>query len=146
MAFHFLLLPGTFTVPFATIDRPATLHRNIRPSTTKMVYHPYSHTAMTKPLAYNYPPGTTPEAIEAFRTIYGQTPEDDIRLGTTFEIFLKGYVCGRNLSGNLDPQVRVNDSIRDEIDDLTQRIEDLERFKEATVSYDSYGNYARFVG
>jgi hypothetical protein len=50
---------------------------------------------MTKPLAYNYPPGTTPEAIEAFRTMWGQTPEDDIRLGSTFVTFLKGYVCGR---------------------------------------------------
>jgi hypothetical protein len=36
--------------------------------------------------------------------------------------------------------------MRDEINDLTQRIEDLESFKEATVSYDSHGNYARNVG
>jgi hypothetical protein len=89
---------------------------------------------MTKPLAYNYPPGTTPEAIEAFRTMWGQTPEDDIRLGSTFETFLRGFVSGRMYS------------MRDEINDLTQRIEDLESFKEATVSYDSHGNYARNVG
>lgn len=49
---------------------------------------------MTTP-AYNYPPGTTPEAIEAFRTMFGQTPEDDIRLGSTFETFLKGFASGR---------------------------------------------------
>jgi hypothetical protein len=103
---------------------------------------------MTKPLAYNYPPGTTPEAIEAFRTMWGQTPEDDIRLGSTFETFLRGFVSGRMsiYLGILDPQVRDSDSMRDEINDLTQRIEDLERFKEATVSYDSHGNYARHVG
>jgi hypothetical protein len=53
---------------------------------------------MTKPLAYNYPPGTTPEAIEAFRTMWGQTPEDDVRLGSTFETFLRGFVSGRMYS------------------------------------------------
>jgi hypothetical protein len=83
---------------------------------------------------YLYPPGTTPEAIEAFRIWIGQTPEDDIRMGSTFETFLKGFVSGRMYS------------MRDEINDLTQRIEDLESFKEATVSYDSDGNYARLVG
>jgi len=96
-------------------------------------------------LTYNYPPGTTPEAIEAFRTMYGQTPEEDIRLGTTFETFLKGFVSGRMsfYLGILGPQVRDNDSVREEIYDLTSRVEDLERFKEAAANYDSYGNYAR---
>jgi hypothetical protein len=112
-----------------------------------MVHHPDIHNPMTV-TTYRYPPGTTPEAIEAFRTMFGQTPEDDIRLGSVFETFLKGFVSGR-LSiylGILDSQVRDNDSMRDEINDLTQRIEDLESFKEATVSYDSFGNYARHVG
>ena len=85
-------------------------------------------------LAYNYPPGTTPEAIEAFRTMYGQTPEDDIRLGSTFETFLKGFVSGR---------MSVYWGISDEIANLTYRMEDLERFRDATANYDSYGDYTR---
>jgi hypothetical protein len=50
---------------------------------------------MSAPTPYEYPTGTTPEAIEAFRTIWCKTPEDDIRLGSVFEIFLKGFVAGR---------------------------------------------------
>jgi hypothetical protein len=50
---------------------------------------------MSAPTPYEYPTGTTPEAIEAFRTIWCQTPEDDIRLGSVFEIFLKGFVAGQ---------------------------------------------------
>jgi DNA-directed RNA polymerase specialized sigma subunit len=77
--------------------------------------------------------------------MWGQTPEDDIRLGTTFETFLKGFVSGRMsfYLGTLDSQVRNNDSVREEIYDLTQRVEDLERFREAAANYDSYGNYAK---
>ena len=83
---------------------------------------------------YLYPPGTTPEAIEAFRTMYGQTPEDDIRLGTTFETFLKGFVSGR---------ISIFEQLSDSIADLTGRVDDLERFKDATANYDSYGDYCR---
>lgn len=50
---------------------------------------------MTDPSTFNYPPGTTPEVIEAFREFYGQTPEDDIRLASTFEAFLKGFISGK---------------------------------------------------
>jgi hypothetical protein len=70
---------------------------------------------MTIP-TYNYPPGTTPEAIQAFRTMYGQTPEDDIRLGSTFETFLKGYVSGR---------MAIYQNLSDEIADLSYRLEDV---------------------
>ena len=50
---------------------------------------------MSAPTSYEYPTGTTPEAIEAFFTIWCQTPEDDIRLGSVFDIFLKGFVSGQ---------------------------------------------------
>jgi len=86
---------------------------------------------------YLYPPGTTPEAIEAFRTMFGQTPEGDIRLGSTFETFLKGFVSGR---------MAIYQKLSDEIEDLSDRLRDVERFRDATASYDSYGDYARFVG
>jgi hypothetical protein len=89
---------------------------------------------------YNYPPGTTPEAIEAFRTMFGQTPEDDIRLGTTFETFLKGYASGRMFT-----YLQLS-HLLDSVEGLNDRVEDLERFKEANVAYDSYGNYTRLVG
>jgi hypothetical protein len=89
---------------------------------------------MIGPSTYNYPPETTPEAIEAFRTMFGQTPEDDIRLGSTFETFLKGFVSGR---------ISFYEQLSDSISDLTYRVEDLERFKDSTANYDSYGDYCR---
>ena len=92
-----------------------------------------SHTCMTKS-PFNYPPGTTPEAIEAFRTMRGQTPEDDIRLGSVFGTFLKGFISGRN---------SIYEQLSDSISDLTDRVDDLERFKNATANYDSYGDYCR---
>jgi hypothetical protein len=89
---------------------------------------------MIDPPTYNYPPGTTPEAIEAFRTIYGQTPEDDLRLSSTFETFLKGFVSGT---------ISIYEQLSDSISDLTYRVDDLERFKNATANYDDYRDYSR---
>ena len=88
---------------------------------------------MTKP-PFNYPTGTTPEAIEAFRTMFGKTPEDNIRLKSSFESFLKGFISGRmsiykNLSGT--------------ISDLGYRVDDLGRFKEATANYYSHDDHNR---
>lgn len=94
---------------------------------------PPSHTGMTKS-PFNYPPGTTPEAIEAFRTMYGQTPEDDIRLGSTFEIFLKGFVSGAMsiYLGMLDSLVVTNCAEREEIQDMETRIDNLVKLKSLT--------------
>lgn len=89
---------------------------------------------MIDPPTYNYPPGTTPEAIEAFRTMFGQTPEDVIRLGSTFETFLKGFVSGR---------ISIYEQLSNSISDLTDRVDDLERFRDATANYDPYGDYCR---
>jgi hypothetical protein len=89
---------------------------------------------MSAPTSYEYPQGTTPEAIEAFRTIWCQTPEDDIRLGPVFEIFLKGFVAGR---------ISIFEQLSYGISDLDERVEDLERFRNATANYDSFGDYTR---
>ena len=94
---------------------------------------PPSHTGMTKS-PFNYPPGTTPEAIEAFRTMFGQTPEDDIRLSSTFETFLKGFVSGAMsiYLGILDSLVVTNCAEREEIQDMKIRIDNLVKLKSLT--------------
>jgi hypothetical protein len=89
---------------------------------------------MSASTSYEYPQGTTPEAIEAFRTIWCQTPEEDIRLGSVFEIFLKGFVAGR---------ISIFEQLSYSISDLDERVDDLERFRDATANYDSFGNYTR---
>jgi hypothetical protein len=89
---------------------------------------------MSAPTSYNYPQGTTPEAIEAFRTLWCQTPEDDVRLGSVSEIFLKGFASGR---------ISLFEQLSRDLSDLDERVEDLERFRHATANYDSFGNYTR---
>ena len=89
---------------------------------------------MSASTPYEYPTGTTPDAIEAFRTLWCQTPEDDVRLGSVFEIFLKGFVAGR---------ISIFEQLSYGISDLDERVEDLERFRNATANYDSFGDYTR---
>jgi hypothetical protein len=89
---------------------------------------------MSAPTSYEYPAGTTPEAIEAFRTIWCQTPEDDVRLGSVFDVFLKGFISGR---------ISIFEQLSRDLSDLDERVGDLERFRNATANYDSFGDYTR---
>jgi hypothetical protein len=66
--------------------------------------------------------------------LWCQTPEDDVRLGSVFEIFLKGFVAGR---------ISIFEQLSRDLSDLDERVGDLERFRNATANYDSFGDYTR---